>query len=174
MFKVRIFKLISRVYIHEGSPLILKKLQRCNKLLNLFISEAVVRQETDDFRKIIILKDIKQEENTSADYRMTELYTITFGERFILEPYLEGILGFAEAVKRSENCENYHSVAETVVEQIIEIYEILHNTSKIKRKNIKYPIPNQLNFKLISQNMNADFERKRRLRSVILETIYMK
>lgn len=119
MFKVRIFKLISRVYIHEGSPLILKKLQRCNKLLNLFINEAVVRQETDDFRKIIILKDIKQEENTPADYRMTELYTITFGERFILEPYLEGILGFAESVKRSENCETYHSVAETVVEQII-------------------------------------------------------
>lgn len=48
---------------------------------------------------------------------MNELYTITFGEKFLLEVYLEGILKFAESVKRSENCESYHSLAETVVEQ---------------------------------------------------------
>lgn len=29
-------------------------------MLNTFISESAIRQETDDFRKIVILKDIKQ------------------------------------------------------------------------------------------------------------------
>jgi hypothetical protein len=62
LFKVRIFRLISRIYIHEGSPLILKELQKYNRMLNIFISEAPSRQETEDFRKIIILKDIKQQD----------------------------------------------------------------------------------------------------------------
>ncbi len=88
LFKVRIFKLISRMYIHEGSPLILKELQKYNRLLNIFISEAPSRQETDDFRKIIILKDIKHDENTAVDFRINELYTITFGDRFLLDIYL--------------------------------------------------------------------------------------
>lgn len=88
LFKVRIFKLIARIYIHEGNPLILKELQKYNRILNMFISETASRQETDDFRKIIILKDIKHDENTSVDYRLNELYTITFGDKFILDAYL--------------------------------------------------------------------------------------
>ena len=43
-----------------------------------------MRQETDDFRKIIILKDIKQEQSTRADYKITELYTITFGDVYLI------------------------------------------------------------------------------------------
>jgi len=37
----------------------------------MFIEESIVRQETDDFRKIIILKDAKQEPNAPYDYRLT-------------------------------------------------------------------------------------------------------
>lgn len=88
LFKSRIFKLISRIYIHECNPLILKELQKYNKMMNMFISEAASRLETDDFRKIIILKDIKQEETTAIDFRITELYMITFGEKFLIDTYL--------------------------------------------------------------------------------------
>jgi hypothetical protein len=39
-------------------------------MLNVFISEAASRHETEDFRKIIILKDIKNDENTAVDFRL--------------------------------------------------------------------------------------------------------
>jgi hypothetical protein len=61
MFKIRILRLISRIYIHENSLLILKELQKHNRFLNLLIAEAASRRETEDFRKLLALKDIKQD-----------------------------------------------------------------------------------------------------------------
>ena len=46
--------------MHDGSDFILKELQKYKNILNIFIEESIVRQETDDYRKIIILKDAKQ------------------------------------------------------------------------------------------------------------------
>ena len=79
---------------------------------------------------------------------------------------------FAESVKRTENCKNFHSVAETVIEQVLEMYDILHTSSNLKKEKVIYPIPNQLNFKLINPKMNAEFERKKFFMGVTLEIIY--
>lgn len=57
-------------------------------MLNILIDEAPARLETDDYRKIIILKEVKQEENTQYDYRITELYTITFGDVYLVEVFI--------------------------------------------------------------------------------------
>lgn len=54
------------------------------------------------------------------------------------------------------------------------MYDILHSTSKTKKLKIKYPIPNQLNFKIVSDKKGQEFDRKKCLMSIILETIYMK
>ena len=85
----------------------------------MFIEESIVRQETDDYRKIIILKDAKQQPNAPYDYRLTQLYTVTHGEVKLIEVYLQSILKFAESVKKAENCKNFHSFAETVMEQVL-------------------------------------------------------
>lgn len=57
--------------MQDGSDLIMKELQKYKNMLNMFIDESIVRQETDDYRKIIILKDAKQEPDAPYDYRMT-------------------------------------------------------------------------------------------------------
>jgi hypothetical protein len=101
IFKVRILKLISRVYLQENSPLIQRQLEVYRSILNTFIEESAARLETHDFRKIIILKEVKQEEHFLFDYRMTELYTITYGDTFLIEVYLAAILKFAEIVRKT-------------------------------------------------------------------------
>jgi hypothetical protein len=60
LFKARILKLIEKFYVQDGSDFIMKELQKYKNILNMFIEESIVRQETDDFRKINILKDVKQ------------------------------------------------------------------------------------------------------------------
>jgi hypothetical protein len=117
VFKVRVLKLITRVYLPEGNPLIQRQLEVYRQLLNRFIDESSARLETDDFRKIIILKEAKQEEHRQYDYRITELYTITYGHLYLIETYLNAILKFAESVRRTETCVNYSGLAETVIEQ---------------------------------------------------------
>lgn len=44
---------------------------------------------------------MKQEENTQYDFRITELYTITFGDVYLIEVFIESVLKFAESVKRN-------------------------------------------------------------------------
>jgi hypothetical protein len=58
------------------------------------------------------------------------------------------------------------------MEQVIEIHELMHTSSKIKKEKIVYPIPNQLNFKVTTLRKGADFERKKHYMSVILSSIY--
>lgn len=122
MFKTRILKLISKFYLQEANALVQKQLFKYKAMLNVLIEEASVRLETDDYRKLIILKEVKQEENTHYDFRITELYTITFGDVYLIEVYVQAILKFAESVKKSESCASFAYLAETVVEQSLQIY----------------------------------------------------
>ena len=72
IFKTRILKLLSRFYLQEENKVPLRQqLENYRMLLNRFIEESSVRLETDDFRKIIILKEAKQEEHRHYDYRLT-------------------------------------------------------------------------------------------------------
>lgn len=43
-------------------------------MLTMFLEEAPARQETEDFRKIIILKDLKSEEVLPVDHIIADIY----------------------------------------------------------------------------------------------------
>ena len=172
MFKQRVAKLLTRIYLHEASPALEKYLRRQQGLFNSFLGEAAARLETEDFRKMIILKDVKQEEHTRVDFRLTELFTITFGEKFLLEQHMQTVVTITEAVMRSENCAHFHPTAEAVFEQVQELREVLHSSARLAKGEVVYPIPNQLNFKLVDPKKTAEFQRKKYFMSIILETTY--
>ena len=61
-FKAKIMKLIEFVYFSEdvkNDSLILNEFRRMNGILTTLINEAPARQENEDFKKVILIRDIK-------------------------------------------------------------------------------------------------------------------
>ena len=62
IFKSRVLKLIELVYLFEDKAeveLALKQLRKYFEMVQVWIEEAPARQETEDYRKVIPLREIK-------------------------------------------------------------------------------------------------------------------
>ena len=74
IFKNKVMKLIEVVYLYterSDRNLAQKLLKKFYRMVGLWIEEAPARQETDDFRKSIPVRELKADLDTNVDRRIT-------------------------------------------------------------------------------------------------------